>query len=404
MIKTEALKSPLDKFKGFRAFFAGGTAAITFATSACSIPWNKTNGEVKPVHPTISASASPEKTDGFVTARGTQLTLNREPWESVGVDRYDLVGCRSNWSDQQLTQWFKEAQMNGVTSLRFWLFQSDVSIDQDHKLNAPTFDKAIKLAKENNIKLIPTLENHLGNCTWGPNNIYDNKDSNGNTKEDKKNDQWYSSGYKIKLGNNKLSYREYVNLVLRKYGKEPTIVVWDLINEPEAKGDILISFARDMHKVVTNAGIKQLTTFGTIGTGQLGTEQEKYAEFLKTEDIGSMHLYPTENNINDDYNGLQVRLKQAQQAGKPMMVGEIGVMSPPSSPQERSDIVNKQINDLLYEKTPVKIINIWSAPPVDYKGPKSYDITFSNMDPMKDPKADPTARAIKRFYNSSMSQ
>lgn len=374
-----------------------------FAAVSCSALFLQSREETNPMQPSssiLSSSAptlvpslkpTPVTFSEFIEVRGTDLFFHGKSWKSVGVNRYDLLGCRSDWGDEQVSAWFAKAKKNGITTVRFWLFQSDISLDHSGNLDFSHFDKIIQFAKQNDIKLLPTLENHLGDCTWGPNNAY-------NDKNDKKNDQWYSSGYTMPLGNNKRSYRDYVGLVLRKYGQEPSIGVWDLINEPEARGDTLITFARDMHEVVKKAGPKQPTTFGTLGTGQHGAEREKYTQLLQYEEIGSVHLYPKEHDVIDPKNGLQVRLEQAQEARKPLLIGELGIGTDMTSLQERANIVQKYLDDFLSGESAVKIVDIWSAQSVNASGRISkYDIVLSDTDPIIDLNADPTARVIKAF-------
>src|SRR5689334_19001391 len=68
----------------------------------------------------------------FVTASGRNLYVNGALFKSVGVNRYNLlttggtpyIGCGGKFSDADLILFFSELSKLGVTSLRFWLFQS----------------------------------------------------------------------------------------------------------------------------------------------------------------------------------------------------------------------------------------------------------------------------------------
>src|SRR5581483_2810402 len=101
------------------------------------------------------------------------------------------------FSDGQLTTLFSQMHSLGITTVRFWLFQSFTKSGDD----TSRFNYVLSLAKQNNIKVIPVLENHWADCTEGG-----EKDAN-----------WYASGYKSPYGTYPLSLNDYVKKIVPLY-------------------------------------------------------------------------------------------------------------------------------------------------------------------------------------------
>lgn len=144
---------------------------------------------------------------GFVSTSGENFMLSGHVFRSIGMNRYNLltqggspyVGCGGTFSKTALPTWFSELKDMGVTSVRFWLFQSFTKNGTDFS----RFDYVLNLAEQNGIKVIPVFENQWKDCTDGG----------------YKDTAWYQDGYKHPYGAYQLSYRDYVARVVGHYKK-----------------------------------------------------------------------------------------------------------------------------------------------------------------------------------------
>jgi endo-1,4-beta-mannosidase len=252
----------------------------------------------------------------FITTSGTNLALNGSTFRSIGVNRYNLltlggtpyIGCGGMFSETQLSTWFSELNNMGVTSVRFWLFQSFTKSGKDFK----RFNYVLQLASQNGIKVIPVFENQWKDCT------------EGGYKET----AWYQDGYKHPYGTYELSYRDYVMKVVGRYKNNPTIFMWQLINEAEADYDELFAFTTDMGNVIKSNDPNHLLSLGTIGSGQKGAQGGQYRSLhaISSIDVAEFHDYPKNSGVeNSTY--LAARLADAKSLGKPLFVGESGIKS-----------------------------------------------------------------------------
>lgn len=254
----------------------------------------------------------------FVQRNGRQLILNGEDFKSIGVNRYNLlttggtpyVGCAGVFSDADLVSWFSEVKNMGGTSVRFWLFQSFTKGGTDFT----RLDYLLQLASENGIKVIPVLENQWADCT----------------EAGYKTVEWYKDGYKSQYGTYALSYRDYVARVVSAYKNNPTIMLWQLMNEAETDHQALYTFAEDMTGLVKSLDSNHLVSLGTIGSGQKGAQETQYRTLhaIPTIDVVEYHDYHAEEMPFPDYdnfNSLKVRFSDAITLDKPMIMGESGI-------------------------------------------------------------------------------
>src|SRR5881394_453461 len=134
----------------------------------------------------------------------------------------------------------------------------------------PPFDRTLATARAHGYKVVATLADQWGDC--GVSNVagYGYKDKN-----------WYVSGYTQPDASVPVSYRDWVQEVVSRYKDDPTILAWQLVNEPEVLnqngGDcgavpestaetILASFASDVSGLVKSIDPNHLVSLGTIGS------------------------------------------------------------------------------------------------------------------------------------------
>jgi endo-1,4-beta-mannosidase len=250
--------------------------------------------------------------------------LDGAPFRFVGANRYDVASwpsggyrCGNAYSDAQIEQLFSELQTQvGARVLRLWAFQSFTLGGSDYT----TIDRAIAAARRHQLKLILTLENQWADCTR----------RDGEMADGSKGPAWFQSGYATDpLPGDSLPYRDYVRLTVSRYRDEPTIAMWQLLNEAQCSdGNALYVFAGDMSSVVKASDARHLVSLGTIGTGQDGTVGDAYRRLhsLATIDVVEAHDYHAETTALPSL--IAGDLQTAMQLGKPFFIGEAGITAP----------------------------------------------------------------------------
>jgi mannan endo-1,4-beta-mannosidase len=273
----------------------------------------------------LSAAPTPSSSGQFVGRNGTQLVLGGQAFRFTG---FNLFGANSDGStcgpamntgpalDQALTAWG-----SGPKVMRTWFFQSMAT--SGGKRDWSNFDHTMAVAKAHGIRVIATLGNQWGECQDEP----------------YKSAEWYKTGYKTAKIGNAVTYRDWVAEVVKRYQSDPTIMVFQFMNEAEtaqtASGDCvyegttyLRAFADDIGGLVHSLAPHQLTSLGTIGTGQCGTAGDDYTTVHASPgiDLCEYHDYsPAEPLPGDQWNGLLTRLNQCRDLNKPLFVGEVGI-------------------------------------------------------------------------------
>lgn len=279
---------------------------------------------------------------GFVSAEGTELRLDGEPYSFLGFNVYGLANdetifvCGPNINhgenlDEHLTALFSTLRSHGVNAVRFWAFQNYTNGGTDFF----SFDRLIEYAGQYNIKLIPVLENHWDDCT--------------EPTADEKSSSWYADEFRQPYGNYLLSYPEYVELIVTRYQNEPAILMWQLMNEAESEdADALYNFTADVSGLIKAIDQNHLVSLGTLGTGQAGTENENFDRLhaLDTIDVVEAHDYNRETEAwpSEGSNSINRAYLVAQSLNKPFFIGEAGInVGNERTLQERADLFNAKI-------------------------------------------------------------
>lgn len=261
----------------------------------------------------------------FVTANGDQLYVDNHIFRSIGVNRYNLLAydtsrhCANSFTEKDIDTMFANLHTIGVTSIRFWLFQSFTNSGQDLK----RFNYILKKAKQYNIRLIPVFENHWHDCTQG----------------EIKPDAWYQSAYLKPYGTYPLSLKAYIGKVVPLYKDNPTILAWQVMNEAESSDhEALYNFTKDVSEYIKSLDSNHLVSIGTSGTKQSKDEYRKLYS-LASIDILTYHDYADlDSPLPDD---LQNRFEDSSILLKPLIVGEAGMTKDVTN---RSYLLGKKMN------------------------------------------------------------
>lgn len=257
---------------------------------------------------------------GFVRRSGTQLTLNGQPYRFTG---FNIYNANSRWNcwypmvggglDRALSD-----IGSGQEVIRAWFFQSLATTNGQRDWSA--FDATLATARAHNVRVIVTLADHWGAC-----------EGTG-----LKGEGWYTDGYRNRTyGGDNVPYREFVRQIVSRYANDPTILMWQMVNEAESKRPdgscstvgVLTGFATDIGGLIKGIDGNHLVSLGTMGGGQCATANGDYQTIhaLSVLDVCEVHDYWDNAPMpGDQWNGLAVRISQCNALGKPIFVGEMG--------------------------------------------------------------------------------
>ncbi len=305
----------------------------------------------------------------FVSARDTHFFPGEKNAMFIGVNIYSLAsfpeddrfGCGRHFSDENVDKIFDELQSIGARVVRIWAFQSFTENGEDFS----RLDFLVKRADAHGLKLILTLENQWEDCT---NSAYKNAD-------------WYREGYKKPYGSYKLSYRDYVGRIVKRYQEEPAVMMWQLMNEAESKTKSgssdpfsLLSFTIDMSGLIKSIDSDHLVSLGTVGGNHSGTADDAYIYLhaIPTIDVVEAHDYSDKKNLSFESRRC---VAAATRLGKPCFLGEVGLSLDKFSEEERARIIAAKLAAARVQG--VAGVIIWS-----YKADERRGMNFDASDPL----------------------
>lgn len=270
-----------------------------------------------------SPSAAPS-TQGFVSASGTELVVDKQPWKFAG---YNLP-CAN---PEQLVQsgslgvYLDDIKQNsGANVVRVWFFQSEGGPG-----NWSNFDAVISALKARGMRAIVALANSTSTCD----------EPNGPTLY--KTISWYQTGYQGPYGGYALSFHDYAVDVAAHYANEPTVAFWQLLNEAQAPSydsagnltcpdelaarDALRSFSDAMTSAIHAADPQHLVDLGTLSTGNCGIETDADYSYVHAGSLGLCEYHDYGNPAVQTPTSLSGIINDCQALGKPVYVGESGI-------------------------------------------------------------------------------
>jgi endo-1,4-beta-mannosidase len=184
------------------------------------------------------------------------------------------------------------------------------------------------LARAHDIRLIPVLGNDYADCDYYP------RGGQGLLKDT----AWYQDGYKHSYSGYSLSYRDYAAWVVQSFKDDPTVLMWQLMNEAhvstEAGAGVLRDFVNDMTQLVQSLDGNHLISAGTQGTGQAGIQGSEFKALHKLPgvDVVEAHDYDAADQAMPGYPDCRINcvwgaFEDAQALNKPFFIGEAGVIA-----------------------------------------------------------------------------
>ncbi len=329
---------------------------------------------------------------GFVTRNGAQFQLNGEPYRFAGNNVY-YPFYKSHYMIDDVLETLED---NDIPVLRTWGFGDGKApydgdgLDNGNEGSAfqpekglyyePTFrhfDYLIKSAGEHGIRLILPLVNYWSDVD--KENIAERQNAFGGMGQYL---EWcgipleYSAGKLVNKGlfytNEcvKQAYKDYISYMVNRvntltgiaYKDDPTILAWELANEPRCENPTycqnaeVYNWAGEMSAYIKSLDANHLVSMGDEGflkedgnsddwyNGYFGIDWEQNLG-ISTLDFGTVHLYPDHwgKDLNWSETWIREHILRAESMGKPVIVEEFGIKI--DSPFDR-DIVYDQWTDL----------------------------------------------------------
>ncbi|AGF55633.1 mannan endo-1,4-beta-mannosidase [Clostridium saccharoperbutylacetonicum] len=332
----------------------GVALLIAYALTISCVPMIHGNAaEISPINSSIeknlnqdvvSSTNSDISTSSFVTCDGNKFKVDGHDFYFVGQNNYYLPYA----PDYMVDDVFADAQAMGSKVMRTWGFidgasSCDVVLQPSLGVYSEEgfkhFDYAVKKAKESGIKLVIPFVNN-----W--------KDFGGMDKYV----EWTGAGNHDAFYTNeacKTAYKNYIYHFLNrtntytgvKYKDDPTIMTWELGNEPRCKsdatGETLYNWAKEMSEYIKSIDSKHLVALGDEGffkrdgakynwdwnyTGGEGVDWDKLIS-IPTLDYGTFHLYPDGWNESVDWGTKYIKdhIDAANLVNKPAVLEEYGI-------------------------------------------------------------------------------
>ncbi|XP_045828847.1 mannan endo-1,4-beta-mannosidase 5-like [Trifolium pratense] len=254
-------------------------------------------------------------TPSFVERKGTEFVLNGSPFLFNGFNSYWMMNVASDPNERyKVSNVFREASAAGLTICRTWAFsdggnqslQISPGIYNENVFQA--LDFVIGEAKKNGVRLILSLVNNYKDFGGRPQYVQWANSSGVQVNND---DDFYTNpiikGY----------YKNHVKSVLTRintitkitYKDEPTIMAWELINEPRCQvdysGKTINAWVEEMAPYVKSIDKKHLLEVGLEGFyGDSISDRKQYnpgfqvgSDFVsnnlvKEIDFATIHAYP----------------------------------------------------------------------------------------------------------------
>ncbi|TXG52193.1 hypothetical protein EZV62_021362 [Acer yangbiense] len=308
--------------------------------------------------------------DGFMRTRGVQLMLNGAPFYANGFNSYWLMYMGANPSmKNKVSSAFQQAKDHGLSMARTWAFSDGGDSPLQYSpgsYNEQMFqglDFVISEAKKNGIMLVLSFVNNYDQ--YGGKKQYVNWARNQG-QSISSDDEFFTNSVV------KEYYKNHIKTVLTRrnsltgvaYKDEPTIMAWELMNEPRCNSDpsgkTIQAWITEMASYVKSIDGNHLLEVGLEGFyGPSSSEKQQYnlnfqvgTDFIANNqipgiDFATVHSYPDqwvpnsseESQMSFLNNWLSNHIQDAQNIlKKPILLAEFGKSLKTSSANQRDKL------------------------------------------------------------------
>ncbi|XP_022769018.1 mannan endo-1,4-beta-mannosidase 7-like isoform X1 [Durio zibethinus] len=310
--------------------------------------------------------------DGFVKTRGVQLMLNGSPFYANGFNAYWLMYMAADPSQKnKVSTAFQQAKQHGLNIARTWAFSDGGDRPLQYSpgsYNEQMFqglDFVVSEAKSYGIKLVLSFVNNYDQ--FGGKKQYVNWARNQGQSIGSDDDFFTNSIVKE-------YYKNHIKTVLTRhnsltgvaYKDEPTIMAWELMNEPrclsDPSGTTMQAWITEMASHVKSIDGNHLLEAGLEGFyGPSSSQKQQYnpnfqvgTDFVANNqipgiDFATVHSYPDqwlqsssdETQISFLNNWLTNHIQDAQNIiQKPVLFAEFGKSLKISGLNQRDELFN----------------------------------------------------------------
>ena len=302
----------------------------------------------------LSNASTPVVNNPYVSVQDGHFELQGKPFYVAGTNNYYL-NYQYNYAIKDVLQ---KAKAMGLNVIRMWGFLDGAN--QGITVIQPTLgvfqpagyvkmDYALALAKSYGIKIILTLVNNWDQFGGMDQYVHWVLGSNG------QHDAFYTNPQIIKAYENAvahiINHRNSITGVL--YRNDPTILSWELANEPEDASDptgkTITAWAAKISAFIHHLDPHHMIDLGDEGwfsasdpqnSANPGTwGQQKGVDWdavlhLPYISFGTYHLYPDQWKATNAWGNLWIaaHIKAARAAGKPALLEEFGIRNQQEQP------------------------------------------------------------------------
>lgn len=310
--------------------------------------------------------------DGFIKTKGLQLMLHGSPFYANGFNAYWLMYMASDSSQRsKVSSAFQQAKEHGLTIARTWAFSDGGDRPLQYSpgsYNEQMFqglDFVVSEAKRYGIKLVLSFANNYDQ--FGGKKQYVSWARNEGQSIGSDDDFFTNSVVKE-------YYKNHIKAVLTRrntltgvaYKDEPTIMAWELMNEPrclsDPSGKTMQAWITEMASHVKSIDGNHLLEAGLEGFyGPSSSQKQQYnpnfqvgTDFIANNqipgiDFATVHSYPDqwlqsssdESQIAFLNNWLYNHIQDAQNIlQKPLLFAEFGKSLKIAGPNQRDELYN----------------------------------------------------------------
>jgi mannan endo-1,4-beta-mannosidase len=280
----------------------------------------------------------------FVQRRGNQLWLDDNAFRIAGANIYSfafgtqddqkrLLDVAQSFDCNVLRIWaFLDRDLPADTDVCFQSFRPGATAPETREgpFGLARLDSAVKLAAARELRLILTLTNY--HPDYGGMPQYQRWLNLASLND------FYSDA------SAKSAYQNWVETILTRYKNDPTVLAWEIANEPRCPGNtgLLTDWLKEMSSFIRERAPLQLIASGDEGffareragnnwlfNGSQGVDAEAILG-IPDIDFGTYHLYPDqwvqgEDPIAFGQMWIAEHLSAADRADKPMLLEEYGL-------------------------------------------------------------------------------
>ncbi|KAG6853153.1 hypothetical protein C0991_006483 [Blastosporella zonata] len=207
-----------------------GGSGWTGGTTAAATTTVTTTKAITTTTSTTSTTAAASTSTGFVKASGTRFSLNGSPYTVVGSNAY-WVGL-NQYSTTDMNTAFANIAATGATTVRTWGFNEVTSASGDYYQlwsgSTATVNTGATGLGNFASKCNKAYQKFLRTNNWSDYGGMDVYVTQLLSSAD--HDYFYTSSTVL------AAYQKYVNTFVSRYVNEPTILAWELANEPRCTG------------------------------------------------------------------------------------------------------------------------------------------------------------------------